>query len=614
MNARPHRAPVMYTPAQQAVIAHNEGPALVFAVAGAGKTTTMVARIERLVREGRFHPREILATAFNRDAAQAIRRTLEARQISGVQVQTLHGLGFRIVREAARRGLIQPLEPPGGSRLEGLDSKLLHMTLEQAQQHSQLANRLHSLNRDEFLTYVARCKAQLAYADLRQSRLPAGARRIASQAEPPRGSDAYLALFRLYEQVRREAGWLTYDDMVPTAWEVLTRHGDFLHDWQRRYRCLLVDEYQDVNRAQAELVELLAGGHHNLMVIGDDDQTIYTWRGADPRYIRTFARRHRAQVYTLEENFRCPVGPIALANRVIAPSQTRSPKQLHPTQGMGGEITFHRAPDEEAQAVAVARQIMQALQDGQRPRDVAVLVRLFAQAPPIADALRQAGIPCRVEGDAATRRGEPRTDAVLITTIHRAKGLEWPVVLLPGCNDGLLPYTRGGNLEEERRLLYVAITRARHGLHLFARSDLPLSRFLEEAKVDKLLPDIRRLRRALAADLSRWRRAEAEAVAHAVRELGCASYFARWWGAGPEERAQLAQAVLAHARLSPDEARFWQGIVQGRPIAWEGSAARRSQTPRPTFRRTRARAAAWKQALRGFLHALLGKNKGAWRK
>ncbi|MEZ4834445.1 MAG: UvrD-helicase domain-containing protein [Caldilineaceae bacterium] len=173
------------TPAQQAVVAHDRGPALVFAAAGSGKTTTMVARIARLVQDGVFPASQILATSFNRAAADAIEGALRKRGVKDVQVKTLHSFGYQLVSLAQQQGLLHVDLDRARRGFETLDRHLLHRAGQARRRHVPYAKDLINLDLDGFLDYVARCKGNLRYADLSTAQLPAAALTIAGQAAAP---------------------------------------------------------------------------------------------------------------------------------------------------------------------------------------------------------------------------------------------------------------------------------------------------------------------------------------------------------------------------------------------------------------------------------------------
>ncbi len=573
------------TPQQRAVVAHDRGPAVVYAVAGAGKTTALVLRVVRLVQEGIFPAHAILATSFNRDANQEIRAALDAwPTCAAVQVQTLHALGYAILRRAARHGQRDMPDRPGD--LESAARHLLQATLGSARRlQPSWRDHLDGLHWDDFLAYVGSCKGSLAYPEPVYKTLPRSVRRWAQIAPRPAATPWYADLYAQFEAVRVAAGKLTFDDLVTSAWEALVSDRALAAALQARYACVLVDEYQDVTPAQAALVEIVAARHRNLMVIGDDDQTIYSWRGAGQQHLLTFRRRYRAAGYTLAENFRCPAGPVALANQVIRHNTMRQPKQIVLTQGFAGTARLHRCRDEQAQAEAVAAALVDAAGQGWKAGDMAVLVRVYAQTPPIVAALQRAGLHARVTGEGS---GAARTaGAVAVTSIHRAKGLEWPVVCVPHCNAGFLPLLPEGRddlarREEERRLLYVAITRARHALHLYALEDLPLSPFLVEAQADEVLAAVQEMQDALARDPGHWRTADYTALGVNAMQLGFHDYFSTWWDAPAEQRARVAGAILGfYAAARAQGAQRALGLGKPEIAVWTQAAARAGAAPMP---------------------------------
>lgn len=714
------------TPAQQAVVAHDQGAALVFAAAGSGKTTTLVHRIARLVKGG-TRPEQILATSFNRAAADDIQRALNRLGVKGVESRTLHSLGYTILAEGVSQGALTIDLHRAKVGAAGLSRTLLSRALAEARKRNlPFTGELNRLEPDDFLDYLARCKGNLAYPDLRGRGLAAAS--VATQATAPEATPWYLDLYRLHESIRQNLGWLTFDDLLMEGWAALVSHPPLLRSFQSRYRYVLVDEFQDVNLAQSELVDLISRGHGNLMVIGDDDQTIYEWRGAAPRFILGFEARYQAQVYLLQENFRCRASHIALANQIIHHNPERAAKQLVLTQGMGGSTTLHLHPDPSHQAATILAQIQEALAQGCVPHEVAVLVRLYAQTPPIEAGLLAAGIPYQLEGESpfyqrpelsvlldylalasleakllagnplspaereelgkvwvqvvnrpqryiarnlwegclkgaldqgvplsrglteyaaqapasvdermrilagdlawlaqrvahgeeaapllgelvqrlrygeilarqggsgfvgqasvaaldaflrlpqpgegwrAFRRrcqqiaggstsGSTSGSAVTLTTIFRAKGLEWPVVIVPDCNQGVLPYERTDNLAEERRLLYVAVTRSREHLHLHALSQRPLSDFLIEAQVEQTLAQVAQMARILTKPARRWSATDRALMTQQAQILGLYPYIAhqsRQPAASPSK-----ERPVPFSRTRRNSAEIWDGI------------------------------------------------------
>lgn len=693
------------TDEQQAIVAHDHGPALVFAVAGAGKTTALVHRLERLVRARVFEPRKILATSFSRMAVDDLKQAL-ARwpHTQGIQVSTLHALGYRIVRKAAAEGLLKLAEV----RREGFEQALLQRTLQRARELKLAwAPELENLEAEDFLGYVGACKGNLQYADLERAGLPPEALKVASQAQAPQDLEWYLELYKLFEQVRREEGLLTFDDMLMTGWEVLVRHPGILQTAQKAFQAVLVDEFQDVNLAQSEILDLITRPHRNYMAVGDDDQTIYEWRGASPRFILGFAQRYGAKKYLIRDTFRCPAPQVALAERVIAQNQQREPKRLSLTKGFEGKVYLRLEPHAPAQAQQLVSDIVELLAQGRKLSEMVVLVRLYAQTPNLEQCLIERQIPYRVVGstpfyqrpeiqvllaylelalnphakkakrlwlqvyntpkrylsralaDAIWRQveqGSPLVGALraaaegaeervarrlrelaelfhwlggalqhasayavlealearldycrhlmqssgfyevgagkaegvraflayardkgrvadllrhieqlaqeqlgddptqdtrerlCLMTIFRAKGLEWPLVFIPDCNQGTLPYSGSENLEEERRLFYVALTRSAQHTYLYALESLPLSPFLQEAEYLQVLAAVERVGEALKLKAEELSTAQTLALAQGAHRLGLERFLHNWWNA--EQAQAIAAKVLrlfAHA-------------------------------------------------------------------
>lgn len=695
------------------VVAHNEGAALVFAVAGAGKTTAMVHRIERLVREGYCAPPQILASSFAKanvtDLTVALSRWPHCRQ---VDARTLHSLGREVIVSAQGLGYGRAWQVNGRhEQPSDLTQNLLNQTLQQARQaNAPFARELDGLDRQDFLDYVGSCKGNLQYADLAEVQLGTNGRHLAQQATPPSSKlDWYLDLYRLYEQVRKVQGSINFDDMLLTGWELLVTHPDLLAQIQERYRYVLVDEFQDINRAQAELLDLITQPHRNYMAIGDDDQTVYEWRGANPAFILDFPKRYQAQAYVMDDNFRCPAWAVTLANEVIGHNRQRRPKRMQLTQGFGGEAEMVVPATIEEMATHIGTQMLALQASGELLAEMAVLVRLNAQMPPLEQVLITQGIPYRVErpfyeqteiqtliaygrvawleqrlrqgelitekmissglqawrqivhrpkryisneisrhlsnavkrerqpfaqilaevsqrveeewlqdnltqlaadigwlaanlsADASrtlqqlddrlgysdfwrdasgfTQTGEGRAAnvqafvayaqgkgslldfmahiqqlqqqkagkevtavAVTLSTIHRAKGLEWSHVFIPQCHADIIPFNgqQAANLEEERRLLYVALTRTKRNLYLYCLEKERLSPFLIEARWQETWQGVKQLQEMLTKEASQWEATDALTVVRLVAKHHLRRYFEQWW---PVDTAVVQQVV-----------------------------------------------------------------------
>ncbi len=385
------------TEQQHAIIHHNYGPALVFAVAGAGKTTTMVHRIERLVREKVFLPQQILATSFNRAAAGEIRTKLRQwRYCERVKATTLHALGYSIIRRAVQQRHLAPVRV-----LDKADSLLYEALREVRRREYWFKDELEQLDKEDFLNYVGMCKGNLHYANLKQARLPVAGLKLARQAESPgRLLRWYVDLYELFEELRVRNQWITFDDMLLTGWECLIRYPDILNYVQALFQCVLVDEFQDINYVQSEILDLIVKKHRNYMAIGDDDQTIYEWRGAKPDFILNFQERYDAKSYLIHDNFRCAAPQIVLANQVIERNTKRVSKHLSLTQGFSGDIFLSVEKQEEMMAYNLVEDIELALDSGTHPTDLVVLIRMYAQTPYIEQFLISKQIPYLIVGNA----------------------------------------------------------------------------------------------------------------------------------------------------------------------------------------------------------------------
>ncbi len=390
------------TEQQQAIVQHNFGPARVFAVAGAGKTTAMVQRIRRLVQEQIFPPSRILACSFNKSTVTELQIALQRwPQGNLVKTRTLHQIGNWVLKVAQAHGYLkQNVSEVEELEIQGADRKILQLAVARArEQKLAYTDELNDLDQEDFLSQLGQWKGNLCYANLENANLPEDAQKIATQAVAPPGFEWYLDLYRLFEDIRKQNGWITFDDMLQTGWELLMRYPVLRDKLTKQADCVMVDEFQDINLAQFEILDLMTASHRNYMVVGDDDQTIYEWRGANPRFIlEEFGRRYQPQDYLINDNFRCNASQVALANRVIELNQQRHPKHLSLTRGFEGLTEVHTEKSKEEMGRHIVARIKQVLTNGLKPAEIAVLVRLYSQTSYIEQYLIKEEISYRVTG------------------------------------------------------------------------------------------------------------------------------------------------------------------------------------------------------------------------
>jgi DNA helicase-2/ATP-dependent DNA helicase PcrA len=368
------------TDEQQRIVRHGRGPALVFAVAGAGKTTSLVHRVARLVEEGAVAPQNILASSFSRATAHDLEEGLKALGLTGVDCRTLHSLGRQFIKRAeaehhwSRRLGDEDVNP---SRLGPV---LAGRALSRLARERDVDDHELDIGRGELEDQISAWKAQLCYADLEAAALPEAAREEARQAE--HDNEDFVTLYRYYEEERTREGWVTFDDMLLEGWEALLRFDDLRAQAQQAYEQVLIDEFQDISRVQYQMLDVLTEPHRNYMAVGDDDQCIYEWRGADPSFILNFREEYGADEYLIRDTFRPQAPHTALANAVIDRNDYRREKHLNLTRGFGGSAQVDSADGAAAEAGQVADAVEARLEKGRALPEMVVLVRQYAQTPP----------------------------------------------------------------------------------------------------------------------------------------------------------------------------------------------------------------------------------------
>ncbi|WP_169718107.1 ATP-dependent DNA helicase UvrD2 [Mycobacterium palustre] len=542
---------------REAVLAPR-GPVCVLAGAGTGKTRTITHRIAQLVAGGHVAPGQVLAVTFTQRAAGEMRSRLRALAaaartgagVGAVQALTFHAAAHRQLRYFWPRVV-------GGTGWQLLDTKFAVV--------ARAANRCRlNVSTDDVRDLAGEiewAKASLIGPEQYPSAVAAAGRDL------PMDAAKIAAVYDAYEalKVRDESvTLLDFDDLLLHTAAAIENDAAVAEEFRDRYRCFVVDEYQDVTPLQQRVLAAWLGDRDDLTVVGDANQTIYSFTGATPRFLLDFSRRFPdATVVRLERDYRSTPQVVSLANQVIAAARGRvagSKLQLVGQRAPGPAPSFHEHPDETAEAAAVAASIARLIEGGTPPSEIAVLYRVNAQSEVYEEALTEAGITYQIRGgegffnrqeikqallalQRAAERGPENTggplpdvvraaleplgltaeeptgarardrwealtalaqlvddevaqrpqldlpglvaelrmradsrhppvvQGVTLASLHAAKGLEWDAVFLVGLADGTLPISHAlahgaesEAVEEERRLLYVGITRAR--IHL----------------------------------------------------------------------------------------------------------------------------------------------------
>ncbi len=372
---------VTLNPAQRAAVEHGDGPLLVLAGAGSGKTGVITHRIARLCDRG-CRPEAILAVSFtNKAAAEMAERMIPLigrQRTEKLWLSTFHSFGVRFLNEESKA-----LGYPG--RFVIFDQGDALGLVREIVKREGLADRKLDL-----------------YAV--HSRISIWKNRGITPENAPDNDFEYDVIAREtyphYQAALRNMCAVDFDDLVCEPANILREREDIREKWQNRFRYMLVDEFQDTNHVQLELVQLLANARRNVTVVGDDDQSIYGWRGAEVGNILDFEKHFSgAKIVKLETNYRSRTPILEVANEAIARSKRqRHDKVLRAFKGPGPKVKLTTLPDAETEARLVAQEIRDLAREGQRLGSIAVLYRSNLQARPIEEELRVQGLAYRLLG------------------------------------------------------------------------------------------------------------------------------------------------------------------------------------------------------------------------
>jgi DNA helicase-2/ATP-dependent DNA helicase PcrA len=524
-------------PEQREVATALHGPVCVLAGAGTGKTRAITSRIAYGVHSGVYVPQRVLAVTFTARAAGEMRTRLRDLGAVGVQARTFHAAALRQLRYFWPRHV--------GGELPSLVDHKAGLVAESAGRLRLATDRATVRDLASEIEWV-----KVTMTDHEEYAVAAAkAGRVA-----PAGLDAATVtrLLSTYDQVKRDRGVIDFEDVLLYMVGLLAEHRQVSQAVRDQYHHLVVDEFQDVSPLQQALLDQWLGGRDEVCVVGDPNQTIYTFAGASPEFLIDFPQRHPdATVVRLVRDYRSTPQVVTLANRLLAAAPRRTGHELVAMRPAGPEAELREHPDEAAEADWVAGRAAELVRDGLPPSEIAVLFRTNGQSETYEQALSDAGVPyllrggerffdraevrearlllrgaarsadtdelastvravlsgngwtseppagggairerweslaalARLADDLATAdpaltlrdfvaelderadaQHAPTVEGVTLASLHAAKGLEWDAVFIVGATDGMIPITYADTpeaVEEERRLLYVGVTRAR---------------------------------------------------------------------------------------------------------------------------------------------------------
>jgi len=383
---------------QREAVLHEKGPVLIFAGAGSGKTNALTKRIAYLIRERFVSPYNILAVTFTNKAAtemkERIARLVGESVVKRLWAGTFHSLCARMLRER-------------GTAI-GLDKSFV--IYDGSDQLTVVKDALRELNIDDkqysprtMLALIGRAKEKMFGPD----EMIAG--NVATPVEK-----AAQKVYRYYQKELSLSNALDFDDLIMKAVQLLKESPEAREHYQERFHFVHCDEFQDVNNSQYQLLSLLAGKHHNICVVGDDDQSIYSFRGANVQIILDFEKDFPdATIIKLEQNYRSTQTILEAANHVVKRNRGRAEKKLWTENTQGSHITLIEAPNELEEAVAVIKVIRESIQDaGRSYSDFAVLYRANAQSRALEEQLLNYQVPYRIVGGVRFYERKEIKDAV----------------------------------------------------------------------------------------------------------------------------------------------------------------------------------------------------------
>jgi DNA helicase-2/ATP-dependent DNA helicase PcrA len=505
-----------------------EGPVLILAGAGSGKTRVITYRIGHILLTGKANPTEILALTFTNKAAKEMKErigTLFEGEIRGLWLCTFHALGARLLRrhsEAIARSSSFTIYDDDDTK------KLVKSIIKEYHPNST------RVTADGFRTWMGKRKFGLVNPELNTE----------THNETFMEQD-YLRMFSAYQKHLLDNNSVDFDDLLTLPMRLFLDNPEILATYQERFKYILVDEYQDTNRAQYHLCRAIAGKNQRICVVGDEDQSIYSWRGADIRNILDFERDYPgAKVFNLVENYRSTASILkAAANLISTNSQRRKTKELWTKNGDGNPVNYTRYSDGKEEARTVVSTVEDLICSGYKKKEIAILYRIHAQSRAIETELVRRHIPYKIFG--GTKFYERKETKDLLAFLRILANPLDDISLLRIIN---VPPRKIGQKTIER------IKEAAESM------DLPLYAFLEISEGEGIGKSSTVKLREFYALMEKWRenfeqldseRELAELVRNFIAEIGYVEYLQE---SDKEDRVELVNEFLsATAEENPNE-------------------------------------------------------------
>ena len=366
---------------QKKAVVKTDGPLLVLAGAGSGKTKVLTTKIAYLIEQMHINPYNILAITFTNKAAREMKDRITnmlGMLANSIQISTFHSFGLTIVRENA----------------EKLDLKSNFTILDSEDSLTIIKKIMKDLNINAESVKPKYVKNQISGAK-NELMSPLEYERFAMTEQEKN----VVEIYKVYQKRLLISNLVDFDDLLMMPIMLFRKNPDILERYQERFKYILIDEYQDTNEAQYTLVKMISSKYKNVCVVGDNDQSIYSFRGANYQNILNFEKDYKsAETIMLEENYRSTKNILKVANEVIVNNNKRKDKNLWTENEVGNKVKYYRANDEKDEAIYVTKEIQKLIDDGIPKNEIAVLYRTNAQSRTIEEALLRENIPYKVIG------------------------------------------------------------------------------------------------------------------------------------------------------------------------------------------------------------------------